>query len=164
MTVLECVVGRDSGQFTKEQCAAAAASCACFNFRKAARAVTQFFDETLQPCGLRSTQLVILLATYLYESASVAQLARELVVDRSTLTRNLKPLEKQNLVRVITGTDRRTRLVELTPEGEAALLKAVPLWEKAQTQFVSRLGETRWRDMLANLSAAVDLARRPAAR
>jgi hypothetical protein len=68
-----------------ELCAQAAASCACFNFRKASRAVTQRFDELLQPTGLRSTQLVVLIAVAVSDSPGVATLARALVMDRSTL-------------------------------------------------------------------------------
>jgi hypothetical protein len=84
-----------------EACAQAAAVCACFNFRKASRAVTQHFDEQLQPTGLRSTQLVILLAVAVYESSGMAELARALVMDRSTLTRNLRPLINQGLLTLI---------------------------------------------------------------
>ena len=139
--------------------AQAAATCACFNFRKASRAVTQLFDETLQPVGLRSTQLVILIATHLLKSASVARLAKELVVERSTLTRNLMPLEKQKLVKIVPGDDKRTRLVTLTPKGLSLLDDAMPLWEQAQKQFVERLGVPRWDRMLGDLSTAVSATR-----
>jgi DNA-binding MarR family transcriptional regulator len=144
-------------QIDRAKIAEAAATCACFNFRKASRAVTSFFDAKLQPSGLRSTQLVILIAVALSEAAALAQLARLLVMERSTLTRNLRPLEKQGLLRVVSGSDRRTRLVELTPEGRSALAGALPLWEEAQGRFVHQLGTDRWNSLLSNLTATVDL-------
>jgi len=125
----------------------------------ASRAVTQLFDETLQPSGLRSTQLVILISVATMDSSSVVQLARQLVMDRSTLARNLKPLQRQNLIKIVPGDDRRTRVVTLTARGRAALKKALPLWEIAQTRFIKRLGPRRWKDTLANLSSAVEASR-----
>jgi DNA-binding MarR family transcriptional regulator len=139
--------------------AEAAATCACFNFRKASRAVTALFDESLQPAGLRSTQLVILVATYLLQPAAVARLARELVMERSTLTRNLRPLIKLKLIRITAGQDKRTRLVTLTPQGLQTLADAMPLWERAQIRFVQRIGEPRWQELMSGLSATVEAAR-----
>jgi DNA-binding MarR family transcriptional regulator len=138
-----------------DACAQAAAVCACFNFRKASRAVTQHFDEQLQPTGLRSTQLVILLAVAVHESSGMAELARALVMDRSTLTRNLRPLIKQGFLTLNLGSDRRTRLIQLTPEGRRALKRAIPVWEKAQTQFVGELGADRWKTLLGLLGDTV---------
>src|SRR5438552_6327728 len=80
--------------------AEAARTCACFNFRKASRSVTQLFDQILAPTGLRSTQLVILVTGQLLGPSSIARLARELVMDRSTLTRNLKPLLAMGLLQL----------------------------------------------------------------
>ncbi len=137
----------------------AAIVCACSNFRKATRAVTQFFDEALAAVGLRSTQLVILLEISLAEKPSIAELAREMVMERSTLTRNLKPLEKRGLVRTTPGNDRRTRVISLTPQGQRALQSAVPHWKKAQTAFVGNLGADRWEQMLQSLGAAVQATR-----
>lgn len=147
------------GDLDMDKCRVAAETCACFNFHKASRVVTQLFDEALSPCGLRSTQVVILLAVHVNGQLTAAQLADALVTDRSTLTRNLGPLVKRKLLRIATGQDRRTRLISLTPAGEAALADAVPLWEQAQTRFVEKLGGARWKKMLGDLNAAVDAAR-----
>lgn len=136
-------------------CARAVATCACFNFRKASRAVTQQFDELLQPTGLRSTQLVVLIAAAVSDSPGVAALARALVMDRSTLTRNLRPLIKQGLLKVKLGKDRRTRLVEMTPHGRETLNAALPVWQDAQNRFVAQLGEDRWQQLLSLLSTTV---------
>ncbi len=88
------------------------------------------FDQALAPTGLRSTQLVILIAAYVLECGA-AQFARELIMDRSTLARNLRPLAQQGLLRLATARG-RSRVVELTPRGKLALVKAIPYWEKAQ--------------------------------
>jgi DNA-binding MarR family transcriptional regulator len=147
--------GKSAPELDLELCANAAASCACFNFRKASRAVTQQFDELLQPTGLRSTQLVVLIAVAVSDSPGVAALARELVMDRSTLTRNLRPLVKQGLLKVRLGKDRRTRLVDMTPHGREVLGAALPVWADAQDRFVSQLGSDRWQELLSLLSTTV---------
>ncbi|MFQ5984413.1 MAG: MarR family winged helix-turn-helix transcriptional regulator [Alphaproteobacteria bacterium] len=141
------------------KCAEVAARCACFNFRKAARSVTQLFDGVLQPSGLQATQLSVLVALRLAGSATMTRLARELVMDRTTLTRNLKPLEREGLVEIASGKDRRVRLVRLTPKGRWSLRQALPLWEKAQARVVARLGSRRWRTLLDEISAAVAATR-----
>ncbi len=142
-----------------ELCAKAAENCACFNFRKASRAITNHFDLALHPCGLRSTQLVILLASHVAGSSSVAHLAEDLVVDRSTLTRNLKPLESAELLSIQPGSDRRTRMVELTDKGREALLAAIPLWQKAQASYVEHFGSDRWEQLRKDLSRTVEVVR-----
>jgi DNA-binding MarR family transcriptional regulator len=147
----------------EDACRQAMDVCACYNFRKASRAVTQFFDETLAPVGLRSTQLVILLNVAASQPpaksdeppATVIHLAREMVMDRSTLARNLKPLEKRQFIKITPGTDRRTRVVRLTARGQKVLAEAVPLWEQAQRRFVEQVGAKRWQSTLKNLRSAV---------
>lgn len=135
--------------------AEAARVCACFNFRKASRAVTQLFDNTLQPGGLRSTQFVILVAVAVEGAARLPELARMLNVDRSTLTRNLQPLAREGLLRVSDTRGERASSVKLTKKGERALMSTIPLWEKAQTTFVEKLGGRRWQAMLEGLNRVV---------
>ncbi len=141
-----------------ETLAEAARVCACFNFRKASRAVTQLFDTVLQPGGLRSTQFVILVRIGADGSPSLPDLARGLNVDRSTLTRNLQPLLREGLLRIAGGGDERASTVRLTPKGERKLATTVPLWEAAQTRFVGRFGGDRWAAMLEDLHRVVDVA------
>ena len=81
------------------------------------------------------------------------------MTDRTTLTRNLKLLEKQNLIRVNSGNDRREREVTLTDQGREAVAKAYPLWQKAQRHVVKSLGEERWKALRQELSAVVSLTR-----
>jgi DNA-binding MarR family transcriptional regulator len=134
-----------------------ASFCACANLRKASRAVTQLYDEALQPSGLRVTQFTLLVALSLTGSISISDLAQQLVIDRTTLTRNLALLEHQGLVAIAKGDDQRTHLVTLTNQGREALLKALPLWERAQAHIVSGLGGERWNTLLAELSDVVSL-------
>jgi DNA-binding MarR family transcriptional regulator len=137
--------------------AEAARVCACFNFRKASRAVTQLFDNMLQPGGLRSTQFVILVAVAVEGTARLPGLARMLNVDRSTLTRNLQPLAREGLLRISGTRGERASSVRLTPKGERVLVATVPLWEKAQKAFVDRLGGKRWQAMLGDLNRVVSV-------
>jgi len=135
-----------------------AETCACLNVRKAARAITQLYDEVLQPSGLRVTQFTLLVSIALAGEAPVTRLANALVMDRTTLTRNLALLEHHGLVAIAPGTDQRTRMVTLTNQGREALAKALPLWEKAQKRVVSGLGRKQWNTLLADLSNIVSLA------
>ena len=133
-------------------------SCACFNLRKVTRAVTQLYDEMLRPAGLRTTQFSLLVAVRMAGPVGVTLLAEITVMDRTTLTRNLELLQKQGLIEVASGRDRRTRIVTITAQGNAALAEALPLWQKVQTHVVDTLGEKRWSTMQANLSEMVALA------
>ena len=134
------------------------ATCACSNVRKAARVVTQLFDEVLQPTGLRSTQFTLLVAVARLREAPVTQLSRALVMDRTTLARNLKPLESLGLLTVEAGTDRRKHLAKLTEDGRQALASALPYWEQAQHRVVTRLGQERWHALRSSLQATMTLA------
>lgn len=135
-----------------------AQGCACFNLRKAARAVTQLYDEALRPADLRVTQFALLTATRLLGSAPMTRLAERMGMDRTTLTRNLRPLERQGLIRVRPGKDGRVREVVLTGRGQEALDRAVPLWERVQARVVRGLGGPRWRRLLGDLTAMAALA------
>src|SRR5215813_1128515 len=136
-----------------------ARTCACFNFRKASRSVTQHFDQILSPCGIRSTQLVILISAQLLGPSSIARVARELVMDRSTLTRNLKPLLTMGLLRLTKPDSGKHKSVELTEEGLCALVKAEPYWERAQGHLVAQFGTENWNRTMADLTAIVDATR-----
>lgn len=133
--------------------AEAAAGCACAHLRRAARLVTQLYDGALRPSGLRATQFTLLMATHHLEPAPLTRLARIVAMDRTTLTRNLEPLEAQALIRTRTGGDRRVREVSLTDRGRDALARALPLWERAQARVTRRLGPTRLARLLEDLWA-----------
>ena len=134
------------------------ATCACFNIRKTARAVTQLYDDVLRPAGLRATQVTLLMLLRGHGSISMGRLAEAAGTDRTTLTRNLAVLEERSLVRVRLGDDARVRVVELTAEGEDALDAAVPLWRKAQGLIAGRMGRDGLPRRLTELSAATRAA------
>ena len=129
--------------------------CACFNLRKTARAVTQLYDETLRQSGLRCTQFSLLIAATRLEPVTVTHLAKIAVMDRTTLARNLRPLEKEGLMNVTPGNDQRTRVVTVTPRGKEVLSQAFPLWEKAQARVIKGLGLERWKFLRTNLEDVV---------
>jgi DNA-binding MarR family transcriptional regulator len=149
----------DIPQIDNDKLAEMARTCACFNFRKASRSVTQLFDQTLAPTGLRSTQLVILMTNQLLGPSSIARLARELVMDRSTLTRNLKPLLNLGMLQLSKAETGKHKSVELTLEGRAALSKAAPYWERAQHHLVSRFGYENLNRIMGDLGGVIDATR-----
>lgn len=132
--------------------------CACFNLRKATRAVTQLYDDMLRPSGLRATQFSLLTVIWIMGRVSITRLAEEAVLDRTTLARNLDLLEEGGLVRIQAGDDARVREVSLTPAAHETLAAALPYWEKAQAQVTKNLGAARVSRLLADLSAAVAAA------
>jgi DNA-binding MarR family transcriptional regulator len=134
-----------------------AKACICFSARQAARAVTQMYDEALRPAGIRSTQLALLNAIRLLGPVRVMRLASAIVIDRTTLTRNLKLLEKEGLVQVEPGEDLRERNVHLTASGHARLDQAFPLWEAVQAEVQKKMGREnleRLQAMLRTLTAS----------
>ena len=136
------------------------ADCVCLNLRGAARAVTQMYDEVLRPSGLKATQFSVLAAVATEGPASMTVIAKALVMDRTTLTRNLKPLMDRGLVKAgKVADDRRQRRIVVTGEGKAILAKALPLWKKAHEQIVSGIGFARWQGMVRLLDEAVRLTR-----
>ena len=149
----------DDSQAYTEKLAEMARNCACFNFRKASRSVTQLFDLVLAPTGLRSTQLVILITGELLGPSSIARVARELVMDRSTLTRNLKPLLNTGLLAFSRSANAKQKSVAVTAAGREALLSALPYWEKAQRQLVARAGTEHWGDLMTELANIVEASR-----
>lgn len=128
--------------------------CICFNLRRASRAVSQAYDGFLQPSGLKTTQFSLLGHLIAHGPLSMTQLAERLGMDRTTLTRNLKPLEREGLVRIGPGDDRRTRSIAASEAGRAAFVQAKPLWAEAQRHFLDRLTPERWRELRALLDLA----------
>jgi len=129
------------------------AECVCFNIRKASRVVTQIYDEIMQETGLRGTQFTILSNIAGYQVLTISVLAEKLVMDRTTLTRNLKPLEKQGLILITPGKDRRTRSVQLSASGHQALASALPLWREAQQKITKQMGKKRLSHLIEELRA-----------
>jgi DNA-binding MarR family transcriptional regulator len=122
-------------------------SCACHKVRMAARAVTRAYDDALRPAGLRATQLSVLVAIASDGAMSITALAKFMGMDRSTLTRNLRPLEDQKLIMVGQEGWHRSRTLEITKQGRTRLRQAMPLWERAQEALKAELGDTNWAGM-----------------
>ena len=135
-----------------------AVHCTCFGLRKAARAVTQLYDAALEPSGLRATQFSLLASLRIEGPLTISRLAEAMVMDRTTLTRNLRPLDKQGLVAVAPGRDRRTRRVRLTARGRTRFTQAFPLWQRVQARMTRGLGAARRKHLLAELDMAVAAA------
>jgi DNA-binding MarR family transcriptional regulator len=129
-------------------------TCVCFNFRKVTRLVTQHFDEVLKPSGLLITQFTILVAIAKLKAVTVNELAERLVMDRTTLTRNIKPLMRSGWISMEPGQDKRTRVISLTQYGEQVLADSWPLWQQAQAQIIEVLGESQWSRLLPQLAEA----------
>jgi len=127
-------------------------TCACFNVRKTARVITQLYDEVLRPTGMRITQFALLMAARGLGPVTVTRLAKLGAMDRTTLTRNLRPLEKRELIRIEPGEDRRERQVTLTPRGQQALATTFPLWQEAQAKIVKGFGQERLHRLYAELA------------
>jgi len=136
------------------------ANCTCFDLRRAARAVTKIYDEALKPSGLRSTQFSLLSVVRNNGPIGITELAKMLVMDRTTLTRNLKPLLDQELLLVVDGADRRQRPIALTSRGRDRLAQARPLWLEVQARLANGLGEARWTGLIGGLDEVVHQARR----
>jgi len=136
-----------------------AAECASLNLRKASRFITSLYDEYLRPVGLRSTQLSLLMALEQAGSVTITSLSEILLMDRTTLPRDLKPLERQGWVSIKEGEDRRKRFIALTPDGRDLLKRALPLWEQAQIRIRDYMGDDRYKGLLGQLSDIVKLNR-----
>jgi DNA-binding MarR family transcriptional regulator len=126
--------------------------CHATNLRKATRRISQLYDVVLAPTGLRSTQRSILMQIARSQTPTMSELAAAMVLDRSALAHNLKPLERDGLVSVeIDPNDKRSRLITLSKEGEEKLLESHALWEQAQRCFESVLGVEQAEELRAAL-------------
>ncbi len=133
------------------------ALCPAFNIRAASRIITQLFDEILKPSGLQITQFAVLVGVFILDSPSISKLANGLVMDRTTLTRGLKPLEKEGLIKIVSGEDKRTHFVKLTPKGKSALEKTLPYWEKARTVVSEEFGKKHLDGLLKDLASVREI-------
>ncbi|HEY3425901.1 MAG TPA: MarR family winged helix-turn-helix transcriptional regulator [Negativicutes bacterium] len=126
--------------------------CACGNLRKTTRALTQFFDQYLQPTGLRSTQCSLLINISLHGNISVGDLGTRLLMDQTTVTRNIEILRKHGYITIIKEeNDARKKSISITESGVKKLAEAVPFWEQAQLHIEQGLGAKRLQDFLKTL-------------
>lgn len=125
--------------------------CNCFSLRKATRAITQFYDHCLEPAGIRATQFTLLVSLASVTAHTLTEMANALVMDRTTLTRNLKPLEKLGLIQTIEPRDKRSKAYALTDKGRETLNKGIPLWQAAQQKVSNSIGGQRVEGLLKEL-------------
>jgi DNA-binding MarR family transcriptional regulator len=130
--------------------------CNCFMVRSAARHVTQLYDQFLAPVGLHVTQFSILAKLKRLGPMTINALAKEMVMDRTTLGRNALPLERDGLIKIeASATDGRAKVLHLTKTGEKRLQAGREAWDQAQGQFEGRFGAKRAADFRAILRAVV---------
>jgi DNA-binding MarR family transcriptional regulator len=130
--------------------------CNCFVVRSAARHVTQLYDQFLAPVGLHVTQFSILAKLKRLGPMTINALAKEMVMDRTTLGRNVLPLERDGLIKIeASASDGRAKELHLTKTGDKRVLAGREAWERAQARFDSRFGAKRAADFRAMLRAVV---------
>jgi DNA-binding MarR family transcriptional regulator len=126
-------------------------NCACFNVRRVSRIITQFYDAEVRRHGMRPTQTPILGALQAKDGWGMAELSEWLGMERTTLLRNLRPLQRDGLVRAKGGGRGGHVALEITEKGRAALAKTLPAWRTAQEKVVALLGEERWSAIINDL-------------
>ena len=125
-------------------------SCLCLHVQRAARALARRFDDAFRPLGLTNGQFSLMMSLNRRDPPGMAAVASLLAMDRTTLTAALKPLQRRGLINVkVAPTDRRARLMSLTPKGRKLLARAVPIWESTHLA-VEGLLDDRDPDRLRN--------------
>jgi len=139
---------------SKELDMATVENCVCFNLRRVTRIVTQFYDAEMRRHGIRPTQGTILSSLQAKDSWNMAELSDWLGMERTTLVRNLRPLQRDGLVQV-NGGGRGNRVeLAITAKGRKQIEKLTPAWKSAQCAAVKTLGEKRWSAILSDLETA----------
>lgn len=135
--------------------------CLSANVRRAARVLTQIYDDELRPEGIRSTQFSILQALSLAAPILQGDLGELLALDATAVTRTVQLLSKRKLIKVTKGADRRERWLSLSAAGEAELARLNSSWQRAQDEVKRRLGRERWSQLLALSVEVAKLADMP---
>lgn len=135
-----------------------AGTCACHKMRAAARRITRRYNDALKPAGIKVTQFTILATIGLNEGFSLTELANEMGMDRTTLSRNLGPLERQALIETYDDGHGRARSARLTAKGVSVMEEALPLWRKVQDSLRKRLGDDNWQQVQTELTKVGKLA------
>jgi DNA-binding MarR family transcriptional regulator len=135
------------------------AECACFDLRKATRAVSRMYDEFLRDRGLNITQFTLLRLIRTEKELSISTLGRYMAMDRTSITRALVPLERDGLIDSRPGADKRIRIVSVTSRGRKLVENAEPEWHKAQEALMEIVGEDSWRAMCTLLRETARMVR-----
>ena len=132
----------------------AAENCVCFNLRWVTRAVTQFYDKEMRRHGIRPTQGTILASLNSKDSWNMAELSDWLGMERTTLVRNLRPLQRDGFVKAVGGGRGNRVELTITTKGRKQIEKLKPAWQSAQNAAVKTLGKKRWSAILSDLETA----------
>jgi DNA-binding MarR family transcriptional regulator len=139
-------------------------ACVCATARMAARSLTRVYDRALEPAGIRTPQFSILARLLEEGPLQLTHLAGRLAMDRTTLARDLRPLERRGLVSVSVGRDRRVRMAALTPAGRRLVDEVRPRWKDVQREVRTQLGDDHVARLMDELRAATALRPAPAPR
>jgi len=156
----EVILKNNMDRLTSVQCAEIGKACVCGNLRKASRLISQIYDEFLKPSGLKATQFALLMTVKGFGRGTISKLAKWSITDRTTVTRNLKILEKMGLVKIEPGEDLREKIVTITDKGIDALLSGYPYWEKAQLNVSEMIGKDKSILIIKELSDMVYMLRK----
>ena len=123
--------------------------CLCASMRRASRALTQFYEDSLRPLGLRGSQFTLLQTLSLAGEVSQGELGQMLAMDSTTLTRTLAIMSRRGWIARRGGEDRRVTLIRLSDSGKAQFGRALPYWEAAQTRVKGKLGLEGWEELMS---------------
>jgi len=122
--------------------------CLCASMRRASRALTQFYEDSLRPLGLRGSQFTLLQTLSLAGEVSQGELGQMLAMDSTTLTRTLAIMSRRGWIARRPGEDRRVTLIRLSDAGKAQFGRALPYWEDVQARVKSKLGRGHWDELI----------------
>lgn len=131
--------------------------CSCFYLRRAARLVSRQYADTMKAAGLKSSQFSILSILTFNEQLTITELAAKMGLERTSLSRNLRPMEKDGLIAVSDERDHRRRYIKLTRQGKATYRKALPLWNQAQQELRQQLGAEDLKQLKSLLKRTAEL-------
>ena len=137
-------------------CREIAETCVAFNLRRASRVVSQLYAWQMKDLGIKSTQFTLLTAVRDMAPVSITELASVMVMDRTTLTRNLKPLINAGYLKVAEGNDRRRRLISITASGTRLHDNAISRWQQAQQQMMDYFGQAAINQLISDLTHMVE--------
>ena len=132
--------------------------CMCASLRRAARALTQVYEQSLRPLGLRATQFTVLQALELAGEVSQGELGQMLVMDSTSLTRTLEIMRRRGWIVKRPGRDQRERRLSLSHAGREQLRRATPAWEKAQARLRRQLGNEPWSELFRFTNQVTNVA------
>ena len=127
-------------------------TCINFNLKKAQRFLTKLYDSELKKVGIRSTQFSILGILCRRGTMTISKFSDFLTVERTTLTRNLRPLERDGLIKIQSGKDKRNKEITITNKGKNVFAKAFPLWQQAQKRIKDEIGLPKFESILNDLN------------